>query len=362
MQLFNTHITEQAVQNVEKVLRSGFLNQGKMVDELERQIARRGIINPLTVNSCTSALHLALILSNAKGREVILPSQTFIATGLAVLMAGGIPVFADILSDGNIDPESMQKLITDKTAAIICVHWAGNPCNMKYINDICKQYTHIKVIEDAAHAFGATYLTQPMGAFADFCCFSFQSIKMLTCGDGGLLTCANHDDYLQARKLRWFGIDKTTMEHDSSGCRIFDVTELGFKYHMNDLNAALTLGNLVNIDDRLDTRRSNYMTLGIPISKVDGIKVVPHKVGSSHWLFNCLVERRDEFIKVMQGRGIPASVVDKSIHHNSIFKTCRTDNLTNQTYFDAHQVNLPIHEDLKPEELQQIIKAVQDGW
>src|SRR3989304_1774276 len=129
MDLFVTHVSEKSKQLVQEVLDSTFLNEGKIVARFEEELHNiLGLNNVLTTNSCTSSLHLALEACNVRGKKVILPAQTFIATGLAVLMAGATPVFCDIELDGNILPSSVTAKITNNTAAVICVHWMGNPC------------------------------------------------------------------------------------------------------------------------------------------------------------------------------------------------------------------------------------------
>src|SRR5437868_3959839 len=183
----HTTVSEAAISNAVATLRSGFLSEGKQVRRFEQELAARlGLASPVALNSGTAALHLALAIAGVQaGDEVIIPPQTFIATGMAVLMAGATPVFADIQSGtGNMDPESARKKISPKTKAIIPVHWAGYPCDLDEITEIADGHKLV-VIEDAAHALGASYRGKPIGAISRFTCFSFQAIKHLTTGDGG---------------------------------------------------------------------------------------------------------------------------------------------------------------------------------
>ena len=174
MDFFNTHISDKAISSVKDVLKSGFVSAGNIAKNFEDALERElGLINPISVNSGTSALHLGLAVANIKpGDEVILPAQTFIATGLAVLMQGATPVFADIQYDtGNIDPESIRNKITERTKLIIAVHWGGYPCDMDEINNIANEF-NILVMEDAAHALGALYKNKPIGSISNFTAFS----------------------------------------------------------------------------------------------------------------------------------------------------------------------------------------------
>ncbi|MEM3101651.1 MAG: DegT/DnrJ/EryC1/StrS family aminotransferase, partial [Candidatus Nitrosotenuis sp.] len=257
MEFFNTHISEKSIRLVNEVLRSGFISAGRMADEFEKELSRRlGLVNPVTVNSGTSALYLALALAGVKpGDEVIVPAQTFIATGLVVLMHYAKPVFADIQYEtGNIDPNSIREKITERTKAIIPVHWGGYPCDMDEINEIAKEH-NLAVIDDAAHALGATYKGKPVGSISRFTAFSFQAIKHLTTGDGGALCCLNEDDYQEAKKRRWFDIDRENAKPSILGEREYDATHVGYKLHMNDISAAIGLGNLEDFHLSLKRRR-----------------------------------------------------------------------------------------------------------
>lgn len=350
--IFNTYISKEAIKNVVTTLKSGFINQGPQVEKLEKTLSEIGLINPVAVNSCTAALHMALEIIGVEGKEVVLPAQTFIATGLAVLMARGKPVFCDIGYDGNICIKDLHKKITSDTAAIICVHWAGNPCDLDEINSL-----NIPVIEDAAHAFGTSYNNKPVG-LSDFGCFSFQAIKTVTSGDGGILCCRSNTDFKRARRMRWFGIDKDNLQRNEIGERVCTITNLGYKYNMNDIEASMVLGNLVNLQARLKRRReisNRYWTI-----KIDGFNPITHKVGSSHWLFNALVEKRANFVHKLKSHGIVASVVDRRIDKHPIFG--KMSELPVQEIFDMSQVHIPVHENLSDDDVNHIIKVIKSGW
>ncbi|MFM7853179.1 MAG: DegT/DnrJ/EryC1/StrS family aminotransferase, partial [Flammeovirgaceae bacterium] len=187
--IFNTYVHPHASIEIQKVLSSTFLSEGETAAQFEQKLTTDLYLhNCAALNSGTSALHLALVLAKVgKGDEVILPAQTFIATGLVILQQGATPVFADIeYTTGNISVESIKQKITAKTKAIIPVHWGGYPCDMDEIG-LLAQKSQIAVIEDAAHALGATYKKRSIGTISDFTCFSFQAIKHLTTGDGGAL-------------------------------------------------------------------------------------------------------------------------------------------------------------------------------
>jgi perosamine synthetase len=365
MEFFNTYISEKSITLVNEVLRSGFISAGRMADRFERELLKQvGLINPVTVNSGTSALYLALALSGVgPGDEVIIPPQTFIATGFAVLMHHARPVFADIQYEtGNIDPESIREKITERTKAIIPVHWGGYPCDLDEINGIAREY-NLVVIEDAAHALGATYKGKPIGSVSRFTTFSFQAIKHLTTGDGGALCCLYDDDYIEAKKRRWFDIDRQGSKPSILGERLYDATHVGYKLHMNDIAAAIGLGNLEDLHVNLKRRCEIAAYYRSELSDVPGLQLLNYKKDreSAYWLFTLLVERRTDFIKKLKESGIPASVVHLRIDRNSIFGGI-TPGLVKQEKFNEDQVSIPVHSKLSDREVESIIKNIKNGW
>lgn len=363
--IFTTHVSENAPKLVASLLATTFLSEGKLVAEFEKSLATQlGIMNPIAVNSGTSALHLAVLLADVRlGDEVILPAQTFIASGLAIKYAGATPVFADInYQTGNIDPMSIRRNITNKTKAIMAVHWAGLPCDMSEIHDIANEFK-IPVIEDAAHALGATYKGQPVGTLSDFTCFSFQAIKHVTTGDGGAIAFRNNAIAYNARCLRWFGIDKSATPLSILGERVYNVDEIGYKYHLNDYSAALGLANLCEFPKRLQRIRSIAWRYRKEFHNLSGIELwqTPSDRESACWLFGMHVAKREEFIRALHSRGVTASVVHQRIDRNSVFGGVRQD-LVNQARFDETQIHIPLHSSLTDEDVEQVISAVKKGW
>lgn len=365
MNFFDSRVSPEAVAEVNNVLRSGFLSEGATVVAFEQALAQQlGLAHPVALNSGTSALHLALALAGVgPGDEVILPAQTFIATGLVVLMQGAIPVFGDVQRDtGNLDPDSVRARLTPRTRAVIPVHWGGYPCDLDEINAVA-QAAGIVVIEDAAHALGAEYRGKPIGAVSRFTAFSFQAIKHLTTGDGGALACRDAADEHGARVRRWFAIDREGSSPSILGERIYDATVLGYKYHMNNLAAALGLGNLVQIQAVLARYRAIAARYAEGLAGVPGLRRLRRADDrrSAHWFFPLLVERREDFIRMLAARDCVASVVHRRIDRNTVFGGMR-DDLPGQAYFDEHQCALPIHAALTDDEVERIIAAARGGW
>lgn len=358
MEFYNCHITNKAIENANNVLKSGFLNQGPYVKNLETDIlpTEYHCKYPILTNSCTSALHIALELSDVRGKEVILPAKTFIATGIAVLMAGGIPVFCDIEpSEMCINYHNVKQKITNETAAIIGVSWGGSTKCCYYLKKLKSHFPQLSIIEDAAHSFGSY---SKYRNFYDFICYSFQAIKMVTCGDGGLLVCNNEEKYKEAKAMRWFGIDKDKMTFSDIGERQFSIERLGYKYNMNDLNAAILSGNLYNLKARIERRQTIYDKFSMSIN--NDIDICIHDNTSAIWLCPLLVNDRNNFIKAMRSRNVPATKTDSRIDLNPIFG--KKTKLPNTEYYDEHEANIPIHEDLTDEDVELIIESINKGW
>ena len=365
MNFFDTHISPTAVLLATQVLRSGWISEGRVVKQFEAALASQlGLSRPVAVNSGTAALHLALALCDInQGDEVILPAQTFVATGLVILMQGAKPVFADIdPNTGNISPDSILEKITPRTKAVIPVHWGGYPCDLDEINSIAERH-HLAVIEDAAHALGATYKDQPVGSISRLTAFSFQAIKHLTTGDGGALCCIEKNDAAGAVTRRWFGIDRDQSTPSILGEREYDIRTLGYKYHMNDLAAAVGLGNLEDFPTRLQRRQRIGERYRHELRQIAGLTLLNSAPDRTHafWLFTLLVERREDFVRKLSESNIPASVVHLRIDRNSLFGGERSE-LPGQHFFNERQVSIPISADLTDDDVESVVNAIRAGW
>lgn len=365
MNLHSTTITESGIENVLHTLRTTHISAGKKASEFENLLKEKyNFPNPITVNSGTVTMRLALeSLKIGPGDEVILPAQTFIATGLVILQCGAKPIFADINKfDGNISVDSIKEKITNRTKAIMPVHWGGYPCDLSEINQIAKD-RGISVIEDAAHALGSKYKGEWIGNISDFTSFSFQAIKHLTTGDGGLLTCKSDEKSKLIKRLRWFDIDRENTEASILGEREYDATNIGFKYHMNDLAASLGIGNLITLDEKLNRIKKISEIYNSELKSLSGLKLMDYKADreSSYWLFPILVENRINFINKLKSKGIPSSVIHLGIDKNSIFGG-KDMSLTNQRWFDDNQIHIPIHSDLSDNDVELIINTIKSGW
>lgn len=247
VKLFKPYISWRAIINVIRVLLSDQLAEGPEVKKFEHEFSSKfGLSNVVAVNSGTSALELAYELAGiGKGDEVISPVLTCTATNIPLIRRGARIVFADIELDLNINIEDVKKKITSKTKAIVFVHFGGNNRGLRELVELGRERS-ITIIEDAAQAVGSDYW-----GVGDFTCVSLQAIKTLTAGDGGFLIARNDSDYKKAKRLRWFGYDREEKQKKGDT----DLVEAGYKYHMNDITAAIGRGNLAVIDKVIAKRK-----------------------------------------------------------------------------------------------------------
>lgn len=350
---------EQLMPKLEEILYSGYIAEGETVLEFETKLSEL-LGNPycLTVNSGTAALHIALMLIGVgKNDEVISTALTAEPTNTTIALTGAKVIFSDVdVNTGLISPESIEKSITPKTKAIMVVHYAGMVCDMNKINQISKKY-NIPVIEDAAHAFLSKYNNEYIGNNSPYTCFSFQAIKHLTTVDGGLLLLKNEEEYKRARKLRWFGLDKTIPRLKNN------IVEAGYKYHMNNVNATIGLVQLANLKENVLKYIENGKFYDEKLKGIEGLTLIPYYPDTepSYWLYTMKVERRNEFIVMMERNGISASPLHLRNDRHSVFNN--EDNKTpNLDDFYESFVHIPCGWWLTEEDREYIVNTIGRGW
>lgn len=325
--LFKVRMEEGVIKPLKKVLYSGFIAEGEPVNKFEDKL-REYIGNPylLTISTGTHALELALRLANVGPEDEVISSPlTCTATNMPIMNGGAKIVWSDILGDnGNIDPDSIEKLITPKTKAILYVHWAGNPANIDAINKVAKKH-NLKVIEDAAHAFGAEYKGKKIGNHSDFVMFSLQAIKHLTTGDGGILCCKNKQDFERGRSLRWFGIDREAVREELRWH--YDIEEWGYKFNMNNIAATIGLENLKGLPNALKKHRRNGKFFNKELSSVPTIKILRQEKGANsvYWVYTLFAENREGLVKYLKENGIATSIIHTRNDIYSCFKEFKDD-------------------------------------
>ncbi len=341
--LFRVALAPEVLAPVGETLLSGYIGQGPRVDAFEKALAPWfGSHNVLAVNSGTSALQLALRLADVgHGDEVISTPMTCTATNVPIMAMGAKIVWADIdPRTGNIDPLDVERKITSKTKAVMAVHWAGYPCELDELNRLGAKYG-VKIIEDAAHAFGGSYRDRPIGSQSDFACFSFQAIKHLTTVDGGALVCKDAKSYQRGKLLRWYGIDRESERRDFR-CEQ-DVVEWGYKFHMNDVTATIGLEQLRHVEDVLRRHRENAAYYRERLAGLPGLDLLDYRDDRvcSYWLFTVRVPERLPFMKEMTDAGITVSQVHARNDHHTMFADFRRV-LPGVDEFAAEQVSIPV--------------------
>ena len=358
--LFKVHMPESVIDPLRATLLSGYIGQGRRVEDFEAALAPwLGNSLVLTVNSGTSALHLALRLCNVgPGDEVISTAMTCTATNEPIMERGARIVWVDVDPKiGNIDADDVARKITPRTKAIMVVHWGGYPCDLDEINAIARKHG-IKVIEDAAHAFGAEYKGQPVGSHSDFVSFSFQAIKHMTTVDGGALACKDKADYRRGKLLRWYGIDRETERKDFR-CEE-DILEHGYKFHMNDVAATIGLEQLKYVGGVLAKHRANANAYRECLRGLPRLTLLDYRNDrlSSYWLFTVLVDDRLRFMAEMKQAGIMVSQVHA---RNDKHTMCRDylAALPGIDEFTRRQVSIPVGWWVTEEERDHIIQTVR---
>jgi dTDP-4-amino-4,6-dideoxygalactose transaminase len=332
--LFKVAMSKNAPAAVAETLMSGYVTQGPKVDQFEQKLAESLMLdNIVTTNSCTSALDLAFELCDIKsGDEVISTAMTCFATNSGLLKRGATIRWADVSPrTGLIDAADVANLVNNKTKAIVAVDWAGRYCDYSSL----KSYG-VPVIEDAAHVWDAGKNMQD--GRGDYICYSFQAIKFLTCGDGGMLI-PPADQVNRARKLRWYGLDRTKNEN-------FRVTqnieEAGFKYNMNDIAATIGIVNMPVAKANVDHHSSVAAFYSGYINFInDNISAEPFDSTMSYWMYPIHVENADKFIQYMQQRDIQVGKVHYRNDKYGSAKQFDTRQLPGLDKFAASQVNIP---------------------
>lgn len=364
--MFRPYVNEdRAIELVSQVLRSGWIGEGPRVKQFEQALQDYfGFRYVLALNSGTAGLRLALALAGVgPGDEVITTAQTCTATNTAVLEQFATPVFADVqYLTGNIDPLDIEHRITEKTKAIMCVHWAGYPCDLAEIHAIADRH-NLPVIEDAAHALGAVYRGQPIGTISPYTMFSLQAIKHITTADGGLLTFTDAGHYHAGRRRRWFGIDRDNRRARLDGYAFWDQTEVGYKMQMNDVAAAIGLANLEQAAAIMQVREAIALTYRAELTRVPGLTLFEKASDrhSAHWLFTCHVERRDDFCRMMRAAGVEVSVVHIRNDRHGVFGGLRRD-LPVLDRYEQTQISLPLHNHLTLEDVDYVTTCIKRGW
>jgi dTDP-4-amino-4,6-dideoxygalactose transaminase len=332
------YLTKDEAQSAYDTILTNWVTQGPRVQEFEEKFANYvGSKYAVALSNCTTALHLALIVAGIKeGDEVICPSMSYIATANAIVHAGGTPVFAEVIPETyNINYAHAEKLITPNTKAILIVHQIGLPADIDMFKELCKKYNLI-LIEDAACAAGSSYKGNKIGSHSDLVCFSFHPRKVITTGDGGMITTNNEAYYNRLKLLRQHGMSvNDRVRHNSATVIIEDHLEVAFNYRMTDIQAAVGIKQLEKLDWIVEERRKIATRYNEALKNIDTIRLPLEPEGyvtnwQSYVIYlkeNCPIER-NELMQQLLDLGISTRRGVMTSHRETAYKN--------------HQLKLPL--------------------
>lgn len=367
MEFYRHNIEHSDISKAAEVLQSIFLTTGQVVAEFEETFAAfTGLRHAVAVTSCTAALHLSLLANGiGQGDEVITTPMSFCATANAILHAGATPVFVDVeMETGNIDAARIERAVTGRTKAIIPVHLYGQMCDMKNIRELADRHG-LKIIEDAAHAIEAERNGFRVGQAADTSCYSFYATKNITSGEGGAICTDNLEMAETLRMLRSHGIDRSAADRYTKQYRHWDMPMLGWKYNMDNIHAALLVGQTKRLDTLWLRREALWHRYEEKLQGVAGVEILRTVEGSKHarHLFTILVNpaRRDEILWELQERGIGVAVNYRPIHLLSYYRKFfgyKEGDFPVAEDIGSRTLSLPLYPKLREIELQHVVESL----
>ena len=350
--LFKPYFDSGELEEIQKVLDSGWVSQGPKVKDFENKIAEYlGVKYAVGVTNCTSALHLALLSIGIKeGDEVLVADYTFPATGHAVLYCRAKPVFVDIdLKTYNISPELIEEKITERTKAIIPVHTFGQPAEMDKIMEIAEDH-NLKVIEDAACALGAKYKNKYAGTIGDIGCFSFHARKGITTGEGGMVVTDNKKLADKIRNLSVFGMTSAWDREKSDKFIIPKFTELGYNYKMSDITAAVGVAQLRSLNRIIERKRELARSWNEKLQEIDFIEApyVSKNVMPVYQSYVALIDKhinRNKLIEILMRKGVQTQIGTYTSHIQPVYNS--NDKCLNSLDIFNRSLALPMYYNLK---------------
>lgn len=361
---------KKALSIVGQVLDSGFLNEGIYVNKLSLKLKKfLNIKNIVLMNSCTSALTLAMKLSGLKpGKNIVTTPVTCIASNTPIKNLGGKVKWADVdIETGMLSIKTIKKEIDKNTVAVLIVNWSGIVTDLEKIYEFCKK-KKVKLIIDGAHSFSAKLNKKDVSFYSDFTCLSFQAIKHFTCGDGGALICKNDNDHNRAEKLKWFGFDRKKAK-DKKGNWIQQQSDvdiesnlIGYKFNMNNISAAIGLSNIGHIKKILKKHTDNAKIYKKQFAKNNHIKFIKEVKNSSsvYWYYTIILSStklRDDLEKHLLKKNIDCGQVHVPNDKYSCFKSSEKG-LPGVRFFSEHQLSLPCGWWISKKEIENIAKTI----
>ena len=366
IQIFKPWFEEAEYEALREPLQTGWVGTGPKVAQFEKRFAEYlGVEHAIALYSASAALHLAMIVAEVGDGDVLTTPMTFVSTNHAILYAGGRPVFCDVESDTlNIDAQELEERLTPQTRAIVVVHYGGHACDMDPIVQLADQHG-IVVIEDAAQACGGSYKGRKLGTLGDIGCFSFESKKNLSTGDGGMLVTNDGAVADRVRKLKWMGISRGTWERFSSGQTgrswEYDVEEVGFKYQMNDIAAAIGLVQLEKLERANQLRRRLVRRYEEAFAEVEGIEPLAQRHYAENACYHMVIQldERDALCDYLEGRQIQSGVHFYPNHYLPVYQPFRGAPLPVVESVWRRILTLPLYPQMTDTEQDRVIDGVR---
>lgn len=363
--LFKTYLPKNTQKRLAEVMDSGWVGAGPETKKFEEEFGQKYDQKYcLATNSCTSALHLAYELAGVgPGDNVLCPIFTCTATNIPAIYQGAEIRWLDIDPQGtfNVNASDIQGKITERTKAIVVVHWGGYAAEMDVILKIANEYK-LKVIVDAAHALGAKYKGKDISHYGDYICYSFQAIKQITTVEGGMLVVKNERDYKRANILRWYGIDREA-DRDKAD-RYENFSQAGWRYIPNDVFMAIGRIQLKENLEKVIKHRRKIASLYRKLLKDHPSIYIPEEAKdrfSTYWLFTVVVKDRPLFRKILERHGVSTGMAHFRNDISPVFRTGRVS-LKNMDYFEDKYVCLPIHMGVKESDVKRICSILWDEY
>lgn len=367
-------IEEAEIEEVAKSLRAAWLGTGPKVAAFEKLIAEyKGVNHAVAVNSCTAGLHLScLAVGLQPGDEVIVPAMTFCATVNAVIHAGATPVLVDVEPDTfNMDPEEVRRKISPRTKAIMPVHFAGRACNMDALCVIAREHG-LKIIEDCAHAIETEYHGRKVGTFGDCGVLSFYSTKNIVTGEGGMVLTNNAEIAARIKMLALHGMSQDAWKRFSDdGYKHYEVVEIGFKFNMMDLQAAIGMHQIKRVENYWQRRLQIWQKYNEAFADLPVRLPAPLEPNTRHalHLYTLLIDEkrtamtRDQFITALHKRNIGTGVHYQAIPVHPVYQRrfgWKPEDYPNADLIGRSTASLPLSAKVTDEDVQDVVQAVRE--
>lgn len=364
--VFQPYIGEDTLKHLMDALDVGWLGMGATTQDFEKRIAdylnlkNRFVI---ATNTGTSALHIALLVAGVgPGDEVITPSFNYVADHQSIRMTGADVVMCDIRDDNlGIDCAKAESLVTDRTKAILPLHFAGIPCDIEGVYRLAEKHK-LRVIEDSMHAFGTVHAGKKLGASGDITCFSFDPVKIITSIDGGCVVVNSKEETERLRNLRFLGVDKeTTARYKNKRAWDYDVIDEGYRYHLTNIMASVGVSQIKRADEFILSRQQVCRAYNEAFGTLPGLKV-PHTdfKDTSPFIYSLRVldGKREALIDHLDKMEIDVGIHFVPVHKHSFFSKCKIGDMSVTEQVIEEVITLPLHSLMKTDYVERVIKGV----